>query len=253
MQGKVSSIPEEAVGRLQVSKHLVVLTGAGVSAESGVPTFRGKDGLWKNYQPQQLATPEAFKRDPALVWDWYHWRRKKALDVSPNPAHYAIVELEKRIDDFTLVTQNVDRLHMRAGSVKVIELHGDLHNARCSDCSDVIPLEKQDGVVMCGLCGGAMRPNVVWFGESLDIRHLEAAYNVSGASDFLIVAGTSNVVQPAASLAYAALEKEGYVLEVNLDPTPLTGSASATVLGKAGEVLQELVSLAFGEPGKSRV
>jgi NAD-dependent deacetylase len=225
---------------------MVVLTGAGVSAESGIPTFRGKDGLWNNYQPQQLATLDAFKLDPGLVWDWYHWRRRKTLEVSPNPAHYAIVEMERQIHDFTLVTQNVDRLHMRAGSEKVVELHGDLHHARCSGCSEVIPLEKQEGVVMCDLCGEAMRPNVVWFGESLDTRRLETAFNVSAASDFLIVAGTSNVVQPASSLAYAALEREGYVLEVNLDPTPLTGSASATLLGKAGDVLPELVRLAFG-------
>ena len=247
MEAGHGRIPDETVQRLQESRHLAVLTGAGVSAESGVPTFRGKDGLWKNYQPEQLANFEAFKRDPEVVWDWYHWRRKKAREVSPNPAHYAIVEMEKRIDDFTLVTQNVDRLHTVAGSKKVIELHGDLHHARCSACSDVIPLEEQEGVVMCALCGGAMRPNVVWFGESLDIRHLETAFEVSAASDFLIVAGTSNVVQPASSLAYAALEKEGYVLEVNLDPTPLTGSASATVLGKAGDVLSELVQMAWPE------
>jgi NAD-dependent deacetylase len=240
-------ISDEAVQRLNSSKRLAVLTGAGVSAESGVPTFRGKDGLWKNHQPQQLATPQAFAKDPELVWDWYHWRRKTVLEVSPNPAHYAIAELERHIPNFTLITQNVDRLHMRAGSKNVLELHGDLHHARCSDCTDVIPLESQEGLVMCGLCGGHMRPNVVWFGENLDSSLLAEAYIAPGACDFLIVAGTSNVVQPAASLAYAAIGKGGYVLEVNLDPTPLTGSASATVLGKAGEVLEELVRLAFGE------
>ena len=241
-------IPDEAVQKLCGSKRLVVLTGAGVSAESGVPTFRGKDGLWKDHRPEQLATPQAFEKDPELVWDWYHWRRNLVREVSPNPAHYAIAELEKRIPDFALITQNVDGLHLRAGSENVLQIHGELHNARCSECSAIMALFEQEGLITCELCQGQMRPNVVWFGESLDIRLLEQAYVASGRSDFLIVAGTSNVVQPAASLAYAALGNGGYVLEVNLDPTPLTGAASATVLGKAGEVLGELVRLAFGKP-----
>jgi len=240
-------LPDEAVERLRGSQHLVVLTGAGVSAESGVPTFRGKDGLWKNHRPEQLATPQAFEKDPELVWEWYHWRRKLVREVSPNPAHYAIAELEGQVLDFTLITQNVDGLHLRAGSEKVLEIHGDLHHARCSECAAVVALEGQEGLVTCDLCGGRMRPNVVWFGENLDNRLLEEAYVASGSSDFLIVAGTSNIVQPAASLAFAAIENGGYVLEVNLDPTPLTGSASATVLGKAGEILQELVRLAWPE------
>jgi NAD-dependent deacetylase len=248
VSGIAGNIPDEAIQKLRGAKRLAILTGAGVSAESGVPTFRGKDGLWKNHQPQQLATPQAFEKDPELVWDWYHWRRKTVLEVSPNPAHYAIAELEKRVPEFALITQNVDRLHMRAGSERILEIHGDLHNARCRECSAIVALEEQQGLVNCDLCGGLMRPNVVWFGENLDVRLLEKAYTASGSSDFLIVAGTSNVVQPAASLAYAALGKGGYVLEVNLDPTPLTGSASATVLGKAGEVLEELVRLAFGKP-----
>jgi NAD-dependent deacetylase len=239
------NIPEEAVQRLRASKRLAVLTGAGVSAESGVPTFRGKEGLWKKHRPQQLATPQAFERDPELVWDWYHWRRNTVLAVSPNRAHFAIAELERQIPDFTLITQNVDRLHTRAGSVKILEIHGNLHHARCSSCSATIALEKQQGVVTCQLCGGLMRPNVVWFGENLDVKLLEEACIASGRADFLIVAGTSNVVQPAASFAYAALGNGGYVLEINLDPTPLTGSASATVLGKAGEIFEELLQLAF--------
>jgi NAD-dependent deacetylase len=240
-------IPPEAIQKLRESNRLVVMTGAGVSAESGVPTFRGKDGLWKNHRPQQLATPQAFEKDPELVWEWYHWRRKVVREVLPNPAHHAIVELEKRVPGFTLITQNVDRLHLRAGSEKVLELHGDLHHARCSECAAIVGLDVQEGLVTCGLCGGRMRPNVVWFGENLDVGLLEEAYIASGRSDFLVVAGTSNIVQPAASLAYAALGNDGYVLEVNLDPTPLTGSASATVLGKAGEVLKELVRLAWPE------
>lgn len=247
MKDPLNHIPPEAVQKLALSRRLAVITGAGVSAESGVPTFRGKDGLWKNHHPQQLATPQAFQKDPELVWDWYHWRRQTVLECSPNPAHYAIAEMESRVEDFTLITQNVDRLHARAGSEKILELHGDLHHARCSQCTATTPLEGLQGVVMCEACGGFMRPNVIWFGESLDIRLLEEAYMACGRSDCLIVAGTSNVVQPAASLAYAALGNNGYVLEVNLDSTPLTGSATDTVLGKAGEVLQELVRLAWPE------
>ncbi len=247
MAGFADRIPPEAVRRLRESKRLVALTGAGVSAESGVPTFRGKDGLWKNHRPEQLATPQAFEKDPVLVWDWYHWRRNTVRGVSPNPAHVAISELERRVRDFTLITQNVDGLHARAGSEKVLEIHGDLHHARCSKCAAVIALEGQEGLVTCDLCGGHMRPNVIWFGENLDVDLLEEAYAASAAADLLIVAGTSNVVQPAASLAYAALGNGGYVLEVNLDPTPLTGEASATVLGKAGEILGELVQLAWPE------
>jgi len=240
-------IPDEAVQKLCGSKRLVVLTGAGVSAESGVPTFRGKDGLWRNHSPEQLATPQAFEKDPRLVWDWYHWRRNVVREVSPNPAHYAIAEMERRIPDFTLITQNVDGLHLRAGSEKVLQIHGDLHHARCTKCAAVIALHEQEGFVTCELCQGKMRPNVVWFGENLNIGLFEQACISSGSADFLIVAGTSNMVQPAASLAHGALENGGYVLEVNLDPTPLTGLASATVLGKAGEILSELVRLAFGE------
>ncbi len=247
MEDTAGRLPDEAVEKLRGSECLVVLTGAGVSAESGVPTFRGKDGLWKDHRPEQLATPQAFEKDPELVWDWYHWRRSLVREVSPNPAHYAIAQLERRVSDFTLITQNVDGLHLRAGSENVFQIHGDLHHARCSECAAIIALQGQKGLVTCELCQGQMRPNVVWFGESLSVRLLEQAYISSGRADFLIVAGTSNVVQPAASLAYAAIGNGGYVLEVNLDPTPLTGSASATVFGKAGEVLEELERLAFGE------
>ena len=141
MNSPRKDIPAQAVQKLADSKSLAVITGAGVSAESGVPTFRGKDGLWKNYQPHQLATPMAFHDDPGLVWEWYHWRRQTVLACSPNPAHNAIARMEERVGDFTLITQNVDRLHARAGSERVLELHGDLHRARCSECSAITGLE----------------------------------------------------------------------------------------------------------------
>ncbi len=167
--------------------------------------------------------------------------------AEPNPAHTAIVTLEKKVPGFTLVTQNVDGLHRRAGSRNLLELHGTVHRARCRDCSFSRDLGEEEGVLKCDDCGGLLRPSVVWFGESLDLETLESAYVAAAGADLLIVAGTSNVVQPAASLAYAAIERGGYVLEVNLDPTPLTGTADATVLGKGGEVLPELVRRAYGD------
>ena len=245
--GAVPEIPVEAVQRLRDADTVTVLTGAGVSAESGIPTFRGPDGLWKNHRPEELATPQAFARDPELVWEWYHWRRGLVRSVGPNPGHDAIARLEEQVGDFTLATQNVDGLHKVAGSRNLLELHGTIHQAKCQDCPAVIDLADDAGVITCQSCTGLMRPAVIWFGESLDMATLETAYIASAKADFLIVAGTSNVVQPAASLAYASIERGGYVLEVNLDPTPLTGTASSTILGKGGEVLPELVRIAFGD------
>jgi NAD-dependent deacetylase len=245
---KKMEISTETIERLRGARSVTVLTGAGVSAESGIPTFRGPDGLWKNHRPEQLATPQAFGRDPELVWEWYHWRRGLVQSVQPNPGHDAIARLESEVEEFTLVTQNVDGLHKVAGSENLLELHGTIHRAKCRGCPAVIDLTDDEGVITCQSCGDLMRPAVIWFGESLDMATLESAYIASASADFLLVAGTSNVVQPAASLAYASIERGGYVLEVNLDPTPLTGTATSTILGKGGEVLPELIRLAFGKP-----
>jgi NAD-dependent deacetylase len=242
-----TGIPPEAVVRIKEAPIVTVLTGAGVSAESGVPTFRGDGGLWKEYKAECLATPQAYAKNPELVWEWYHWRRQAVRKVMPNAAHRALVEIEDRSDNFTLITQNVDGLHLVAGSVNMLEIHGNLHRARCIKCSASTLLEDEEGIVTCRDCGSFMRPDVVWFGESLDPVLLESACAASEKADFFIVAGTSGMVQPAASLAYGALRRGGYVLEVNFEPTPLTGTASATVLGKAGEVLPELARLAYGE------
>jgi NAD-dependent deacetylase len=244
---KKMEISPETIERLRGARCVTVLTGAGVSAESGIPTFRGPDGLWKNHRPEQLATPEAFGRDPELVWEWYHWRRGLVKSVLPNPGHDAIARLESEVEEFTLVTQNVDGLHKVAGSENLLELHGTIHKAKCQGCPAVIDLADDEGVITCQSCGDLMRPAVIWFGESLDMDTLESAYVASASADFLLVAGTSNVVQPAASLAYAAIGRGGYVLEVNLDPTPLTGTATSTILGKGGEILPELVRIAFGD------
>jgi NAD-dependent deacetylase len=248
MGSGTAQIPSEAVDRMKGAEFIAVLTGAGVSAESGVPTFRGDGGLWKEYRAEYLATQEAFSENPELVWDWYHWRRKAVRKVSPNAAHRTLVFMEDRSAGFTLITQNVDGLHLGAGSKNVLEIHGNIHRARCTRCSARYRLENEEGPVMCPDCDSLMRPDIVWFGENLDPALLKSAWTASEKADFFLVAGTSGVVQPAASLAHRALRRGSYVLEVNYETTTLTGAASATVLGKAGEILPELARLAFGKP-----
>ena len=237
-------IPEGALAALRGAGSVAVLTGAGVSAESGVPTFRGVDGLWKNFRAEELATPEAFERDPKLVWEWYNWRRGLIGGCMPNPAHIAIASLERLSGDFLLITQNVDGLHRKAGSEKLVELHGNLWRMRCTaGCGTIenhdVPLEPMPPV--CEKCGELMRPDVVWFGEGLDTGILERAFEAAEECDVMVVAGTSTVVQPAASLPVVALGGGAVVIEVNTDPTSLTPLADHSIMGKASEVLPALV------------
>lgn len=246
MKDQMIQVPGEVAQRLRAAERVAAMTGAGASAESGIPTFRGDGGLWKNHRPEQLATPQAFEKDPELVWEWYHWRRGLIRESSPNAAHHSLVQIERNSPQFTLITQNVDGYHLTAGSETVLEIHGNINRARCSSCAHRVPLADETGVLTCAQCGALMRPDVVWFGENLDPSILEASYSASGSADFFLVAGTSSVVQPAASLAFSAKERGGYVLEVNLDPTPLTGTADVTILGKAGEVLSALVDETWG-------
>jgi NAD-dependent deacetylase len=233
---------EKVKGRLGSAAALVVLTGAGVSAESGVPTFRGEEGLWRNHDPQELATPEAFAADPSLVWEWYDWRRSIISRIQPNPAHYAIAELEKRSPEFTLVTQNVDGLHLLAGSKKVIELHGSIWRVRCVECGN--SSENRDVPIKipprCA-CGGLLRPGVVWFGEPLPELALFKAFEASSNADCVLVVGTSGVVQPAASLALRARDAGAFVVEINPETTPLSRVADLRLPGKAGELLPTLL------------
>lgn len=243
--------------QLRQAKALVVLTGAGVSAESGIPTFRdAMTGLWARYDPMQLATSEAFARDPELVWKWYQWRRELVAAAQPNPAHRAIADMEGRLPSFTLVTQNVDRLHQRAGSRRVIELHGNLAENRCSREQTVIPAEQTPpgSPPSCRSCGAPLRPNVVWFGEALPADALEEAIDAAHRCDLLICVGTSSLVYPAAALPVEAAMHGGQVVEINPDTTPLTPAATHSLRGKAGELLPRLVTLAFpaaAESGKS--
>ncbi len=216
----------------------VVLTGAGISAESGLATFRGAGGWWRNHDPQTLATPQAFRKDPGLVWEWYRWRRQKALEAKPNPGHLAIAALEELFPDFLLITQNVDGLHQRAGSRRLVELHGNIFRERCFDCgwASRKPFSNLEAIPRCG-CGGLMRPDVVWFGEPLPEEAIEMAWQASQSAELFISVGTSGLVQPAASLPLAAKRGGALVVEVNPNPTPLSGSAGAVIRAKAGRAM----------------
>jgi NAD-dependent deacetylase len=239
----VEKLFEEVQDRLARAKRAAALTGAGISAESGVPTFRGPEGLWKNFRPEDLATPEAFARDPQLVWEWYVWRRDRIAPCAPNPAHHALITLEQRIPDFTLITQNVDGLHRRAGSRNILHLHGTIWEVRCTGCGRVE--ENRDPELayppLCPACGKLLRPNVVWFGEALDPAILAGAEEALHKCEILLVVGTSAVVQPAASMALWAKRAGAYVVEINLEPTPLSRAVDASFQGKAGEILPRLL------------
>ncbi len=234
---------EKAVEIMKNARKLVVLTGAGVSAESGIPTFRGKDGLWKNFRAEDLATPWAFQRDPKTVWEWYDWRRGIIARAKPNPGHYAIKELEDLFPEFLLVTQNVDGLHRRAGSRKVVEIHGNLWRVFCVDCGkkgELLDVPLKEIPPRCS-CGGLLRPDVVWFGESLDPALLQQVYDALSRCDVLLVCGTSGVVQPAASFPSYAKGSGAKVIEVNVERTPISTVADVTLIGKSGEILPKIV------------
>jgi NAD-dependent deacetylase len=236
-------ITDSVLAACEPTKRVVVLTGAGISAESGVPTFRGEDGLWKQYRAEELATPSAFQANPKLVWEWYDWRRGIIGKAEPNPGHWAIAEMEGIFPHFCLITQNVDGLHRRAGSTKVIEIHGNLWDLRCVAEGTV----RED--YRCPLpeipptceCGALLRPHVVWFGESLDQGDLARAYQLIEECDLLLVVGTSAVVQPVASFPLMAKQGGSFVIEVNMDSTPISGLVDASFQGKAGEILPALL------------
>jgi NAD-dependent deacetylase len=235
---------EEARAALSGARSITVLTGAGISAESGVPTFRGPGGLWRDYRPEDLATPEAFAADPRLVWEWYAWRRGLVARARPNPGHDALAALERRSADFALVTQNVDGLHARAGSRAVLEIHGSLWRTRCVACgaeADDLAAAPDPLPPRCA-CGGLLRPGVVWFGEALPEDLLRRSLEAVRSCDALLVVGTSGVVQPAASLADVVLSRGAPVVEVNLDPTPLSDRATVSLRGRSGEILPRLIS-----------
>jgi NAD-dependent deacetylase len=234
---------QELKERLWNAKRVAVLTGAGISAESGIPTFRGEGGLWRQYKAVELATPEGFARDPELVWEFYHWRRETIGQCKPNPGHFALAEMEERIANFTLITQNIDGLHKKAGSRNIIELHGNMWKLRCTRCEQIVedPRIKLPKMPACDSCGSLLRPHVVWFGEMLEPRVLNAAYEAVRSCDLMIVAGTSGTVQPAASMGAQAKRNGAWVVEINLEQTPYSDIYDASIQGKSGEILPQLL------------
>lgn len=241
--------PGELVRQLAQRPSVAVLTGAGVSAESGVPTFRDAQcGLWARYDPMALATPQAFERDPALVWQWYRWRRELIAVAAPNAGHRALAGLEDLLDEFTLITQNVDGLHRAAGSRAVLELHGDINRTICS--RERIPVNDDPASgepPRCPRCGAPGRPDVVWFGEALPAATLEKAFDAARTCELFFSIGTSTTVEPAASLPWVALESGATVVEINPQRTPLSGHAHYALAGQFGEMLASLVREAFGQ------
>ena len=260
--GSTSELEEDltrARDAVRGAHRIVVLTGAGVSAESGVPTFRGPGGLWKTHRPEELATPEAFARDPRLVWEWYAWRRGLVAACAPNAAHLALARLALNRPDTLLVTQNVDGLHHRAAEEAVgphgdpstaypLEVHGAIHRDRCSGCGRRTPaLESMDTssadtLPRCVACASLLRPDVVWFGEALDAAVLERVWEAAGKADLCLVVGTSAVVYPAAAVPEVTIARGGRVIEVNPEVTPLTAKATWSLRGSATDVVPHLLS-----------
>ncbi|TBH20735.1 SIR2 family NAD-dependent protein deacylase [Thermus thermamylovorans] len=237
---------EEARERLKAAQRVAVLTGAGISKPSGIPTFRDVEGLWRDFNPLDYATPEAYARDPQRVWEWYAWRIAKVREARPNPAHRALARLEKEVlgrgGAFLLVTQNVDGLHARAGSRNLVELHGNLLRARCEACGHRFSLpDPFTPPPFCPLCGHRARPDVVWFGEFLPEGAWERAERAFLEADLALVVGTSAEVEPAASLGRIAYASGAYLVEVNPEPTPLTPLAHLALRQGAVEGMAALL------------
>ncbi|HQU72821.1 MAG TPA: NAD-dependent deacylase [Calditrichia bacterium] len=233
--------------RLQKAYSLVILTGAGISAASGIPTFRGNDGLWKKFRAQDLADPRAFAANPNLVWKWYAWRRAIVKKAQPNPAHLALRDIEPYFFEFTIITQNVDDLHQRAGSGNIISLHGNILENKCINCDYRGPESEISAgpeiAPNCPKCGKLIRPGVVWFGESLPITALERAQKAAAEAEMLIAVGTSNMVEPAASLPYLAKGNGAFVMEINPEETPLISAVDEHLPYPAEKVLPVLAKV----------
>jgi NAD-dependent protein deacetylase/lipoamidase len=248
---------ERARAIIADASRVVSLTGAGISAESGVPTFRGERGLWKSYRPEELATPEAFRRDPVTLWEWYVWRRGLIAACEPNAGHLALARLALRQPDESIITQNVDGLHSRAAAAAAdggdpapaipIEVHGAIDRDKCSGCSRRSPgvtevdLTSRETLPHCEQCGAMLRPDVVWFGEALEPDVISRAFAVAGGADVCVVVGTSALVHPAASVPMATLENGGLLIEINMESTPLSHHSAVTLRGAAGDVLPQVL------------
>jgi NAD-dependent deacetylase len=244
------NFPIDLIQLLKKATRVAVLTGAGVSQESGLRTFRdAQSGLWAQYRPEELATPRAFARTPKLVWDWYTHRRQAARGALPNAGHYALAEMEKKFSEFILITQNVDGLHHAAGNKNIVELHGSVLNVRCSECGTFADdwSEEPGALPRCKKCNGLLRPDVVWFEESLPREQLDAAVHAARTCQVFFSIGTSAVVQPAAALARVAKSEGAVVVEINAERTSLTSSVDYFFHGKSGQILPELVRAVWGK------
>ncbi len=240
---KDKGFPEETIVRFRRARSCVMLTGAGVSAESGVPTFRDAiSGTWSNFNVEEFATPEAFRKNPKKVWEWYEYRRNLLKDINPNQGHYAIAELERIYSDFWLVTQNIDGLHRKAGNKNVLEIHGNIYRNKCFEENTIVDNISVGEEVppKCPNCGSYVRPDVVWFYEPLPKYEMEKAIEVSSRCDVFIVAGTSAIVYPAAELPIVAKNAGAYVMEINIEKTLISTQRDVTILGKTGIVLPKL-------------
>jgi NAD-dependent deacetylase len=236
---------EKLLLRLKHASGITVLTGAGISAESGVPTFRGKDGLWENHKVEELATMEAFKKDPSQFWKFYNWRRNLLKEIKPNLGHYAFVDFERIYPEFNLITQNVDGLHTAAGNKNVIELHGNIMRNKCSECGHIsteINLELIEPP-KCTKCNNMMRPDVVLYGENLNNNDLAKAQEMSATCELFLSVGTSSLVEPAASLPLSAKGNGAYLVEINPEDTPLTQFVDEQLKGKSSKILTQLVMI----------
>ena len=235
---------KELIQKLKSARSVLFFTGAGISAESGIDTFRGKGGLWNKMKPEELASIDGFMRNPNLVWEWYQYRRNIVRDTGPNPGHTAIAEFEKYFDEVTLLTQYVDNLHHRAGSKNILEVHGNIERNFCMDCRTFFGIEDfldVDEAPKCPKCSGMIRPDVVWFGEMLPQDVFAEAERKAKLSDICFIVGTSAVVYPAAYIPLSAKEGGSYLVEINIEPTEITNLVDCSLIGKSGEILPELL------------
>ena len=239
-------IPERIITKLSNAKNVAVLTGAGISAESGVPTFRGEGGIWNKLKPEELANFDAFMRNPELVWEWYNMRKNLICNIKPNDGHFALVELEKRFGKgFSLATQNIDNLHRRAGNKNVFELHGNIERSYCLKCMNYyneIKIEENNKIPHCD-CGGLIRPDVVWFGENLPEEEIDNSVHAAENADVYFSIGTSGNVYPAAGLPGIAKRHGAFTIEINIERTLISSEFDEVLLGKSGEILYEIVKL----------
>ncbi len=239
--GPSREISDDLMRRLRSARSVSVLTGAGVSAESGIPTFRGAGGIWEKYDFTKLATPQGFHSNPILGWEWYQLRQREMKKARPNPAHETISQMESRYPEFSVITQNIDGMHARAGNKRIIELHGNIWRMKCERDGTIIDLVDPVPEIppLCH-CGSILRPDVVWFGEALPLAAINEAERVARNSEVMFVVGTSAVVYPAAALPLLTKESGGVVIEINIEPTDISSYADASLFGRAGEVMPAL-------------